>query len=332
MRYYDILITRKDTGETIRHWSSLDSNYRNDPSALKITFDILVYSGQAAAGGSILNIYGVSLEDLFHSNDLYGDPNGAPSNQIIVRGGMTKGLPLADPSQSGVLFSGVVFQSFANWVGTDMSLSIALMPSPYTSQYPGNFVLDWRKGQKLSDALTETFNRALPGFNQSINIRTNIVAPSNHQMVAPTLDVLAQQLHQYTTDYFPESPAVNMGIHHGAVIVWDGTVAMTPIQIQFTDLVGQPTWIGPRQLEFVTQLRSDISIGDTIKMPKSMASLPGFVQTREAAYPSYNRYQSTFTGEFVVQQVRHIGDNRSPSGGEWASVFIALASGSGAGG
>ena len=318
MRYYEISVD----GET--RWTSLFPDGSPNRQAQNIEMDVLVYQGQAAYGNSTLTIQGPHLKELFDANALY-------TKTITVKAGMTKGLPLARPSQAGVLFTGQVFQSFANWVGTEMELSLILAPTPHTIYNPGNFTFVWKKGQTLNDALIQTISKAMPGYTIESNISDQLVANADHAGVYFTLDELAYAIQDWTQAYFSSlgSPymGVQIGVSRGTVVINDGTQPPgATIQIDFFDFIGQPTWIGVNRLQFITVMRGDISINTVVKMPQGIEAVPGFITTTSESMPSQTRYQSTFRGPFHVISVRHVGNFRASSGEMWVSIFEAVPS------
>lgn len=331
MRYYDILISDPKSGDTVKHWSAIQKDGTPDPGALKVEMDVFVVAGNANSGESSLTIYGVSLHDLFNANNLY-------QKHIEVRAGMTGGLPLEKPWQAGVIFAGKIFQSVGNWVGTDMSISLMMNPSDHSRNNPGNYVLHWEKGQHLKEALANTFHAALPALPHHINISDKLVASSTRVKVAPTIHVLAEQVYDETKQIYSDNghpnEGVDIGIRQGGVYAWDSTKKDPIIQLNFEDLIGQPTWFDKLKLEFMTQMRADISLSDRVQMPNlqspggnhphNMPDIPGLVQTKIHSYPSQPNYKDLFTGTFRINKVRYIGDNRSPEGKEWATVFIAV--------
>lgn len=329
MRYYDITITHAFTGDIVKRWSTIRADGSNDPAALKVNFDVFVYFGTTYPGASSLTIYGVSLDDLQQANNPASSLNPhLAGKHIEVRAGFSGGLPLEKPDQSGVLFSGTILNSVGNWVGTDMSISLMINPTVHSHDNPGNYVLNWHKGQPLSEAIAEMLDRALPGVPQEINIHDQVIAPSQIVMHDPTLDLIAGQIYRWTSIYYSHlaSPylGVQIGIKRGVIVATDTTEYKNFKQLEFEDFIGQPNWFDKFSLEFMTQLRADISIGDTVRMPSNMTDLPGFAQTRLQAYPSFHHYSNAFTGDFFIKQARHIGDSRSPDGKDWASVFIAI--------
>lgn len=327
MRYYDITITDPTSGAVVKRWSTIKADGNPDPGALKVEFDVFVTpAGTPHHGQSSFTIYGVSLNDLLNANNLF-------LKNIEVRAGFSGGLPLEKPGQAGVLFVGAILNSVGNWVGTDMSISLMLAPTSFTREDPGNFVLDWKKGQPLSEAIGEMLSRALPGMPQEINISGQIVAPSHLPMHAPTLELISDRVYEWTHAYFSHISSnfkgVRIGVRSGVIKVWDSVSPGGAKPLAFEDFIGQPNWIGGNKLEFINQLRADISVGDVVSMPANMAERPGFVQTQLNASPSMIHYQNTFTGNFIIQEVRHIGDSRSPKGEDWATVFIAAPAGDG---
>lgn len=316
MRYYEIAV---EGGPT---WSSVNPDGSPNRQAQNIEMDVLVYNGAAAAGNSTLTIHGPRLTELLDANNL--------RNKIVtVKGGMMKGLPLANPAQAGILFKGQVFQSFANWIGTNMELSLILNPNPHNLENPGNYTLVWNKNQPLSDALRQTLSKALPGYTLDINISPQIVATANHAGVYYTLDELAASVSVWTSEYFSgvakNYEGVQIGVSRGTVTVNDGTQPASGVtQINFLDLVGQPTWIGFNQLQFITIMRGDLSLNSVVQMPQGISNLPGFVTTTAESKPSQARYQSTFRGPFIIRSVRYVGNFRSTSGEMWVSIYEAV--------
>jgi hypothetical protein len=51
-------------------------------------------------------------------------------------------------------------------------------------------------------------------------------------------------------------------------VVFDKTYQPSSIAIQFTDLIGQPTWIEPNTMQVKTVMRADLQVGSIITMPQ----------------------------------------------------------------
>ena len=317
MRYYEIALSPKGGGAATKVWTSYP-NGSNDPGALNVEIDVLSsYFGIPAGdvGSSTITIEGISLEDLQQAKNF-------AYQTITLKGGMKAGLPLAQPQQAGLLLQGQVWESFANWVGTEMNLTFVVVPGDYSISRPGNIVLNWQKGQSLADALATTFSIAYPTYTVAMDIGSQYV--TDHQVLAyyPTIQALAKFIKATTkTTSFS---GVDVGIINGnTIIVSDGSQPSKAVQLQFIDFVGQPKWVGVDTMQFVTVMRHDIQVNSRVLMPKGLQDAPGIVQTGAASYPSQLHYKTSFQGLFLVQSVRHIGNFRDPNGQSWVSVFQA---------
>lgn len=322
-RYYEItlsptptsLAASGGTSQQGRIWTSYP-NGKNDPGALNVQLDLLASTFAKPLGGSTISIDGVALADLLQAQQFAG-------MNITVKGGMQSGLPLANPAQKGVLLVGQIYQSFGNWVGTDQNLNFVIVPATYTYQNPGNFIVNWQPGQTLADALAVTLAAAYPGYSRIMNIRsyvTNAPRVTHYH----TLSQLARWVKSITTT--PNSTGVDISLlNSGRILVADGSVKTTAVQLDFTDLVGQPKWFDPETMQFTTVMRADIQVGSSVLMPVVLQNAPGIVQTAAAALPSNLKYNISFRGKFVIMAVRHVGNFRDPDGAQWVTVFQAAA-------
>ncbi len=321
-RFYSIVVTPAPTTaqpnpKPIKTWSSFPNGV-NDPGALNVQLDLFVmlYGEPDSSNASTITIEGVSLKDMQQA------PNYA-GMQITVSGGMQAGLPLANPKQAGIILQGEIMQSFANWVGTEMTLDFVVSASSYTVSNPGNIVLDWPAGTPLSQVLPITLNTAFPSLQQKINIGTEYVL--SHPVLAyyPTLHKLAKAIRSLTNSIKP--PGVRIGINpDNTIFASDGSVTPAVKTLAFTDLIGQPTWYDVNKMTFTTIMRADIQLEDLVLMPPELQNIPGIVATAAASGGGAQlKYQSAFKGKFVIQQIRQIGNFRDANGAAWATVFRA---------
>ncbi len=318
-RYYDVTVLPPATNSTPnRIWTSLPGG-KNDPGALNVELDLLtsVY-GQPTGdtGGSTVTIHGVPLSDLQQAQDFY-------LSKILVKGGMKKGLPLAKPWQSGLLLQGIIFQSFANWASTEMNLSFVVYTSGYTIARPGNFVFNWKPGQTLATAISNTLSVIYPpsSYTLAVNIANTYSTASVATHIASDLVAFSRFIYSLTKG------KVNIWMYANIVHVGDGSTQPGTITLEFTDLIGQPKWVEPNKMQFTTVMRADIQVGSTVKMPPGLQNVPGFVTTTPNATPSQLKYRSSFQGNVNVYAVRHVGNFRDADGSAWASIFEASALG-----
>jgi hypothetical protein len=283
--------------------------------ALDIEMDVNVAPSSTPRGASYLRIHGVGVQDISQAVVLRG-------KNIEVFGGMTKGLPLANPAQAGLLFSGQIFQAFANWVGTEQTLDMYFAPAIGTPTDPKNIVFNWLKGTTIKDAITNTLNVAFPGV--PIRFQTTMASSGLGAVLPNDEQGYYQSLTQFGTyvknisqaianDY---SSGVEIVYQQNGILVFDGTSLKSPREISYTDLIGQPTWIQSPTVIFQTVMRADIQVADFIRLP------PGPTITTAASASNFIDHTS-FSGVFAVKTVRHVGNFRQPMGASWATIFEA---------
>jgi len=313
MRFYDIEIG-----------GGKSYTSRGNPNALNVEIDITAIDSESFTAGSVV-IWGIALQDISQANDLV-------NKSITVSGGMQQGLPLAtlQSSEAGTLASGYIQQSFGNWVGTEMWLTLIIQPGQAPSQNPApnapnpppkNIVLNWTKGTMLSDALKQALQTAYQGLKLNINISSKLVAPQDNIGFYPNLRDLgnylrgvSQQLMNHSQTY----PGVGCCIQKGELTVHDGTSPPSPKMIQFTDLVGQPTWIAFHTIQVKVVMRGDLKVSDQITLP------PTRIVTTVEAQAGVVEAPLTFSGTFTIQSLRYVGNFRIPDGAAWITVVEAI--------
>ncbi len=309
MRYYDITVTDPTSGAVVKRWASHTNGVFN-PGAQNIEFDILSGPYDDPMGPQALQIEGVSLQDLGSAQDFTG---------------LQKGLPLANPAQAGGITKGTIWQSFGNWQGTEMALNFVITPSAYSYDNPGNIVLNWKAGTQLSNSLANTLSIAYPNYPVTINISPKFVASADQIGNWPSLEGLAQAIAGMTAGQLSAGdPGVVITLQSGKLVVYDSTYAPGVIQLSFTDLVGQPTWIAANTIIFKLVLRGDISLGSLVQLPPKMQNAPGMALTSAESFPSNLKYKTSFNGVFRVISNRHVGNYRSSDGAAWTTILTCV--------
>lgn len=341
-RYYEITISKN--GQIIRPASlaalKLNSTFASHvngqsiPGALDIEMNLSAATYEAFDSTSTLTVWGIGLKEIAQATNLAGC-------DIIIRAGMKKGLPLANPQQAGVVVSGVVFQPYGNWQGNQMTLNMNL--SAGTGEGitpPKNFAFNWKKGQALSDALQATLQAALPDYAFRIAVSPQLIAIYDFHGVYSGLTNFASMLNQLTnTKLFAGIKTLTGTAYSGVsilppqqktIVVTDGTTDATgtvtkPKQIAFTDLIGQPTWYSAASLNFKTVLRGDIAAGQIIQLPTGLATpfalTAGGNGSSSQGAPSQNNV--SFKGQFVITKLVHYARFRQPDANSWCTSVFA---------
>lgn len=312
MRYYKIEI---DDGALV--YQSHDGQ-RNLPGALQIEMDIPVAPFASPKGAAYVKIWGIPRETVSQAKDLH-------EKNIKIYAGFKKGLPLANPSQAGLIVQGYIFQPFGNWIGTEMSLDLIVVPgsapkSSGPSAAPRNIVINWKKGSSLADALKTTLSNAFSGFSTDININNSLTAVQDEVGFFPNLEALASYVKQISRAIVGtnEYPGADIILNGKKFSVFDGTKSGTAKTISFKDLIGQPTWILAPSIQFKCGMRADISVGDDVTLPKTNVT-----NSIQAASSLVNQ-KVNFQGTFQISDVHHIGNFRQPDATAWVTVFNAF--------
>jgi len=328
MRFYQLDLYAPGSTTPARTWTSFPGG-QFDPGALNIEFDLAVAPYATPIGGQSITIEGVSIADLMQPQQFAPKiVNGQlqPGMSVELKGGMGKGLPLANPAQQGTLIKGQIWQAFGNWEGTEMTLDFVINPGGFDSSQPGNFVLNWQAGQPLSTALQNCLSVAYPNGPLSVNLSSSLVQSATEVHHCGTLEELSQYLQEITKSQFigPTYSGVQIAIQGGTLAAFDSTWQPPTVQLNFTDLVGQPTWIDVNTLQVKLVMRGDLQIGTAVKMPAGLSGQAGQVLTSGNSLPSSSNYQTTFSGAFQIVEVRHIGNFRAADGGSWVTVINCI--------
>jgi hypothetical protein len=338
MRFYSIIITDAKTGAlyTPPGFGNLLGNqsygsYANGqtlPSAWNVEIDIAIINAATPANFGTVRIWGISLQEISQANNLAG-------KNIKVFAGMTKGLPLANPAEQGLICQGKIFQAFGNWIGTAMTLDLVVMPGPFATSSntggvgtlgkPKNIVLNWKAGTPFGQAIQNALQTAYPGAQITLgNINPNIATPAPGQFGKyPTIEEfgwIVQQLSKNSID--PNGTQGYPGVmivvtSQGGFLISDNSNPQTgnAKQIAFQDLIGQPTWIEAGMISVKTVMRGDLTVFQQVTLP------PYLIQNTQAANSSLVNLKATFQGGFWVHDIHHYGDFRQPSADAWVTVF-----------
>lgn len=296
-----------------------------DPGALLVELDVFSMFQASAAVNSYVRIWGISIQEISQALDLNLKP-------IKVYGGMGKGLPLANPSQSGLLAQGTVIQAFGNWMGTDMTLDLVITAPQVSNlaelETPRNLVMNWRSGQPMKQALESSLKTAFPNVKLDINIRDDLKLDHDEIGPYPTLPTFSQWVKSVSKDivgkdYYGVDIAT---LPDGTIRVTDGSTEAKAKPISFLDLVGQPTWVEIAKVQATVIMRADIQVGDYVTLPQTQIATTG--SAVNALTPNSGiRRESIFKGNFRVIQVHHVGNSRTPDGRAWVTVLDMIALG-----
>jgi len=352
MRYYEITFTNPD-GSPVSKDSNIPSKFSShsdtfvyNPGCLEVEFEITNAWGHLLAAQTHLRIHNPTIQ-MVNGMRAY---NGTTCQ---IRGGFKKGLPLADPFQSGLIGVGVVQSCWANWLGTDLVLDFLLYPSAdfgapdltwsvatgAGSPFPYSF--QWGKGynESLFDAIAQTFGYQGLTLTGQLNPMTNVVPDPPILDVRYTFQDFCEFIRKLSIGVV-EPASVQGGSNTGQgtwqgyqgvslfyqpnsdqVFAYDGTASPNVLQLYQSEFIGQPTWLNEQgALQSVHPMRSDVSLGFDLLYPKTIisnASPQNIAAVR-------NLFVNPGDHTLRVQQVRHVGRFRDTSPTGWVTYIDAV--------
>ena len=326
MRFYNIEITEQDGSPVIDiqknpvgpFTSLMQYGAVTNLAALNVYIDLPISTYDAPLGGAMVRIWGLPLYFISQASNLNG-------KKIKVYGGMSAGLPLANPAQQGILVEATIQQAFGNWQGTNQTLDMFIRPSDGGALSVKNLTLDWKNDTPMAGAVQQTLETAFKdqGFKVDVKISPDLVAYETITAPYQSVTQFAKKLQEYSKNIIKDEKyqGVKISFSNKTFYVYDGTEPSTnPTVIQFNDFVGQPTWFQPGTVTFKTVMRGDIALGDYIVFPANATSA---YQLTTAGSQPQARQRSAFNGVYQIQKIRHLGEFRQRGGDNWVTVFEA---------
>jgi hypothetical protein len=324
----DVVASPPSNPQIFREWTSypkVGTGNQNDPGALNIVLDAYVNEFALPQGQAAVSVQGVSIDDLSQANNF-------TNCEVYIFAGFQKGLPLNNQSQAGLIIQGTIWQSYGNWVGTQMSLEFVIIGPGATADQKTNISFTWKAGTSLASALAATFKTAFPKLRQNINVNPKLIVAHDEVGVYQSMPAFAQYLKPFTQKAIGGTyPGVSLAWTPTQINAYDQSTQSAAVQLAFADLIGQPVWLNPFVIQFMTPLRADLNIDSYVTMPKGIlgnpanpSGAPGAVITTSASHPEA-RQASIFNGTFQINKVHHMGIFRQADGEAWVTVFDATA-------
>ena len=314
MRYYNIQVNNSD-GTSFATFTTFP-NGATDLGALQVEIDAPVAPLAIPLQAAQITIWGVSLQQIGSAKDFNG-------KGIIVSAGMQKGLPLANPAQAGVIFQGVIWQAYGNWITTNQWVRFIVTAGPMDPDTPVPIVVNWQQGIQFSTALTNTIQSAFPSVSVTSTISPSLVLPQDETAVFGNLTQLSQYalLTSLSIMNSPLYAGVAVVLKQNNFIISDNTTSPTAVPVAYTDLIGQPTWLDIGTIQVTTVMRADLQ-------PYGLITLPNTLTNYSPSDPRARLGDtSIFQGTFLIKKMRHVGNSRQPDATSWVTTMECIPQG-----
>ena len=322
MRYYEVVITPLNGAPII--FSTLGSAGTPNGSALRVDFDIYQQQFNQAGLNSFIRIYGISYKQMNQLANLnpqipLSDPNNFAKIQISA--GMSKGLPFAKPQQQGVLVRGLIGQAFANWQGTEITLDLVIIPNAGSPTDPVNIPWSWKKGDTLESAVRKALAIAYPTTPVSGSYSSDLIYTEDQAGFYYDIEQLATYVYNTSKSIKTSSNYIGAMITQtpDGFILSDGTQSTGgTLQIAYTDLIGNLTWLNVGTIQAKLVMRGDLSINQKVNFPRG-SPITNIVN-------SFSQYKNnvSFQGEFLITQIRHVGSSRQAGADNWVTIINCI--------
>lgn len=320
--------------------------YVNNPGALHLEGNFPISAYDLPKGNSTLRIYGVPLKSIGQASNLNfsGDSLGAG---FLLKAGYLKGFPLATDHVNrrlgGAIMQGTVYQAYGNWQGTEQTLDLILQAVPLAP--PNGISVIWQPGAPLAQSIVNSLaafaQYGIPIADPSLTIIPGLVQNISNETITAWYPSLAEYSSWLLTQTQaigrsltgnPNYPGVRITFIAGnKIVASDGSQVPAPVQLQFQDLIGQPTWQGQNTINFKTVLRADLSpYTSKVLMPQdpgggtSIISALSLTQSAAAVPGAPARNASVFKGQFLIIDMQHYIASRQPDADSFCTVFSAI--------
>ena len=286
------------------------------PGALNVELDIPSLPFGTFQGNIFVRVWGVPITALGQASNLNGF-------DIEILGGMKPPYGLNAAAKPGQLAVGQILQAYGNWEGQNQHLDLIINNSAANPNATANIAFTWAAQESIADAIVQALTAAFPGF-------TILGADTLQRLVQdhaePTMHTSLQSFCEYILNR-TQSPGYG-GVQIRGVgttfYLYDGTQATKPTQIQFPDIIGQPTWMSAAGISFSTVMRGDIVLGSRVLMPRGLFPPYTIVVPNTDTPTVLPANRLNFQGNFIVTEVHHFGDFRQPDAASWRTNFLVV--------
>ncbi|HEO9044236.1 TPA: hypothetical protein QIF36_002403 [Enterobacter kobei] len=340
-RRYEITIEDKNgqpvgdaKGNQIGPWHS-HRQERPLAGALDIEFDIQTLgAGTIAAQSSTLVIRGLPMSVMKQSVNL------SECICTLNAGFGSIGLPLgrAQSVHYGMILEGQIYTPYANWQGVNQSLNLGIINYAPVLNVTGALRMDGKRGENIGTMILRNMKAAYPGKRVVMSIADNLILPED----TPSAEYL--NMGGYSLDIGslsrgimndPEYVGIQIYMQKDFIVVSDLLYPLSGIihNVALEELIGQPTWEGFNSISVKVPLRSDINVGEGLRIASytdCKIYTPyggiGTLLTTNGGVAIVARMQdTTFSGTFIVSGIRHVGAFRNPSADSWVSIITLTA-------
>lgn len=330
MRYYEVIFRDINQALQVDASGNRFGPYTTRAGiGLQLEFDVNYTASDLIDPATIVKMYGVPISILRQAVQLVG-------GSVQIFAGFEAGLPLANPMQQGEILNGRIVNAWSDWVGANQCLNVAINPNvrPATESEVFSITVDAEAGEKLSDVIRRALVDAYPEKQIQVSISDDLILSEAWKGVYWRVSQFAAMIRSQSVNMLGINvnyAGISVVVQGERILVFDNsdvatTVAGAAKAIQPYELLGQPSWIGFNKIAFKCPLRADIQCGDLVSLPAQITSGAGGILMRSTAFTYPPRTTSSFSGEFIVIGIRHVGRFLDANGTDsWSTIYTVIA-------
>lgn len=305
MRKYQLIIGNK---ELVLDYSS------DNQSGPQIQFNIQQYTASQTVNAEIT---------LFNIAPYYYTMNQVLINkQIQLYAGMEENpitRAIGYSGEYGLIAAGYISAVIPEWNGNDSVITLIFQSQPTIEPEP-TFLLNIIKGQDIRGQIRSAY-KAITGNATNINLGNDpIISQTNYQeeiYSVSDIDLVMQREH-------------GVGLNQNKQGFQINTLGGKTIKLVPGDFVTQPSALNVAQVAFTLQMRSDIQVGDKVKLPKEVyvgiTALDNIrVQAGVGAFQNKNVFL-LFSGTYEIVKIWQLGDSRNNDAQAWTTILHGVRS------
>jgi hypothetical protein len=193
---------------------------------------------------------------------------------------------------------------------------------------PLNLIHNMMPGMDLSGAIQDTLSKAFPQANINVLISQGIKMGYQDAGMYQSVEQYADYIQKLSQSALGSKgyQGVQLTSYNNTLTALDFTKPVSNGEINYLDLIGQPTWLDVQTISVKVVLRGGLHVGSYVTLPQTLVNFAGADAMIPGNAPD-QRTHISLPGVYKVAKILHIGDFRNPDGASWSTNYELLTSG-----
>jgi hypothetical protein len=193
---------------------------------------------------------------------------------------------------------------------------------------PINLIHNMMPGTDLSGAIQDTLSKAFPQANINVLISQGIKMGYQDAGMYQSVEQYADYIQKLSQSALgsKDYQGVQLTSYNNTLTALDFTQPVSNGEINYLDLIGQPTWLDIQTISVKVVLRGGLHVGSYVTLPQTLVNFAGADAMLPGNAPD-QRTHISLPGAYKVYKILHIGDFRNPDGASWSTNYELLTGG-----